>query len=201
MSDVNTAKFSIGAGGDVANHHQQRFRNYLENQRTSNDVAGTAFMFEYFDTQLRPHLSLAQSHEMLNHFSYFFWLRRENIIRQAVSWHVAVTSGIWHSSNRGKKPRNVAYDYDEIAWKVAFIEGMDARYQSWFRWRGIKPMMIWYHEVVNDPENVLRRMFYHLELPLPKVIPVKSTLKKLDDIRKDQYVERFQHDLADRTAV
>ena len=142
-------RLGVGGGGE-----RQAFEAYLRaivrRRTTPNGVFGlkTHFM------QLHPYLGQPAARRFLRH-SRFIWLRRRDVLAQAISYLVALRSGEWRRREDGDRvpPRG---DFSDRALQgaVSQIAGDERAWEMAFGVNRIRPMVVWYEDLVADPEPV-----------------------------------------------
>ena len=80
------------------------------------------------------------------------YLRRDDVVGQAVSWARAEQTGCWQDGDRSlAQPR---FDLDQTADLVRTIREHNAGWRSWFAEQGVEPHSVTYEDVIG---NVARR--------------------------------------------
>lgn len=88
-----------------------------------------------------------------------FYLRRRDVVAQAISLYRSVNSGVFHSYQEGSIPLSrlddVTYDADAIAqWCDHLVDG-EIYFEAMFRKLGVRPFRFMYEDLVSDPAGVL----------------------------------------------
>jgi LPS sulfotransferase NodH len=93
------------------------------------------------------------------------FLRRRDLLAQALSWTRAAQTGAWKAdwAHRGA----VAYSRHEVAWRVGLAARQNASWQQLFAERGQVPLELVYEEVEQDPRGALEAVAGFLDTPLP----------------------------------
>ena len=134
----------------------------------------------------------------------FIWLRRHNVIRQAISHVKAAETGVWHetddkiwSEDEHKfvdKPEPVAIDipHKRIQRGISFIGIHNALWYHYFTENGIDPFVIWY-EYLADPKQAIDIVFQiHKLLQIQEPIDrVEPTLTKMANAHSEALYKRF----------
>lgn len=100
---------------------------------------------------------LAQLYEGLNERVKVFYIRRQNIIAQAVSLSVALQSKAWTSEHQVKG--EVSFDAEQIHSCRNIIVRSEEKFEETFRKYGIKPFRISYEALVDDTELHMKKIF------------------------------------------
>lgn len=121
------------------------------------------------------------------------WIRREDRVRQAVSWSRALQTQDWNG--RGERP-SVSPEYDRRHLEMCIRMGDrdEAGWRDYFAASsGRSPLMVTYEELSSEYEATMSTVFDHLGLSGAVVPP--PPLQRMADEVNDQWVERL---LADR---
>jgi LPS sulfotransferase NodH len=125
------------------------------------------------------------------------WLRRENKLKQALSWHRANDGGLWrHTDVSRERPFAISVHrilgfYDEIVRR-------EARWYEYFAQRNIQPLLLTYETVCLDPLAAVRAIAAHVGVEPQSIRRVTSPLKIVRDEDADCWVERAAEALAAR---
>ena len=92
----------------------------------------------------------------------FVWIRREDVVAQAVSWAKAVQTGQWASFQPVQA--EPAFDFDEIDGLYHLARVHDAAWARWFAAHGVDPLRIVYEELASDPVRVVEDVIARLGL-------------------------------------
>ena len=99
----------------------------------------------------------------------FVYLHRDDVLAQAVSWHRAEQTNVWHRTDReksqqpGPEPR---YDFDQIRELVQTIEEHNSAWRAWFASVGTQPHVVRYEDLDADPVGVACEVLDFLGLKL-----------------------------------
>jgi LPS sulfotransferase NodH len=123
----------------------------------------------------------------------FVYLRRGDVIAQAVSWLRAEQSNVWFETEqaRPKEPEQEPYfDFNRIQDLVQIIDEHNEAWQGWFASAGIQPRLVCYEELDADPLGTTRGVldFLGLELPAEREILVRH--RRLADELNAQWIDR-----------
>ncbi len=130
----------------------------------------------------------------------YFYLRRRNIVRQAISMHVAHQSGVLHSfqmNDDARKVRDaVMYDPPALRSWVKFLQDEEMKWEREFGRIGIEPVRLYYEDITARPERVIR-LFSNV-LGLDATPPVKdSPIERVGTSRTDEWEARYREEDAD----
>ncbi len=158
----------------------------------------------YFFAQLREHVPAAQSDraafEAVFGPATFIYLRRDDVLAQAVSLHRAVQSGLWHKAPDGTEierqsdPQDPVYDRDTLSATIAGFEEDARGWRTWFTAEGIKPLELSYDALARDPLGMLQDVLEYLGLPEEAAEDVDVPTAKLADAVNAEWIARYKAD-------
>jgi trehalose 2-sulfotransferase len=122
----------------------------------------------------------------------FVWLRREDVVGQAVSWWKAIQSGQWWAGQEGASGKPV-YGFEQIDWLVNEIRVYDGCWLRWFQTERINPIMVSYADLCIDHEGVTRAVLAALGVePVAGALiaPMDGLTKQADGINAE-WVARY----------
>jgi LPS sulfotransferase NodH len=95
---------------------------------------------------------------------HWVWIRREDILAQAISYEIAMQSGAWMS--RQAEDREPVYSTSAIDRRIAEIQSGEAAWQTYFRLNRIVPLVLWYEDIASDPKKTAGMVAEFIEGPL-----------------------------------
>jgi LPS sulfotransferase NodH len=171
---------------------------------TPNGVWGSKMMWNYFAdamSRLRawPQLGLgpgASDAEVLARAfpaARYVWLRREDKLRQAISWWRADRSGQYALLDAGDRPAGPPpFDRDAITRLADFALMCESGWRDWFATHGIRPFEVVYEEVAADLGTAVRGVAGFLGVPLPEGLrPARPRLARQADHHTERLVELY----------
>lgn len=134
----------------------------------------------------------------------FFYLRRRNLVAQAISLYRSAESGYYHSYQPEAKRRafdSTSYDPDKIQDTVTFLQ----RNEIWFEWMlqrlGITPYRFTYEDLLHDMPTTLSWMYQTLTgKALPATATRNGAVSRLADGRSAEWEVKFRESRADYMA-
>jgi LPS sulfotransferase NodH len=125
----------------------------------------------------------------------FVYLRRADVLRQAISHTIASQTGVWIEGQEGDEAK-ARYDWIAIARSLRMIALQNARWQSDFARNGITPLYLDFDRVQADLPNELARILSFLGLAhdaadLPRSAPTRS---QGVSSRTEEWIQRFAED-------
>lgn len=113
----------------------------------------------------------------------FVWIRRDDVIGQAVSWWKAIQSGHWWAGQEATSEPE--YGFEQIDWLVNEIRVHDGCGRRWFDAEGIEPIIVDYAALCGDQEGVTRSLLAALGIePVPgtRIAPAAGLARQADEI-------------------
>lgn len=176
-----------------------RFTSYSEAVRrftsSANGVVGLRVMWGTLDeifNELRPlHGNIDDLALLEAEFGdvRYIYLRREDLIGQAISLFKAEESNYWHSTQPGVPSREVRYNYEEIEKRVASLKNDDAAWVEWFRSVGIEPFSVTYEDLELNPIDATTNVLRYLDLEYSGEFFAPN--EKLADEKTEDWRERY----------
>ena len=137
---------------------------------TPNGVLGSKLMWNDFDW-LRSSLRLPAETDpglefMRTAFGnpQFVWLRRQDKVRQGISWWRAAVTDQW-ALRPGQESGQPASDVEQIVQLVRFAQRCDDGWRQWFASTGIQPCQVVYEDLARDRLAVANQVLEFLRLP------------------------------------
>jgi trehalose 2-sulfotransferase len=122
----------------------------------------------------------------------FIHLRREDRVRQAVSWTKALKTGSWLSVIPEDR-REPEFDRAQIERIVRRIEEGEAGWERVFERHGISPYRLTYEEVAADPARKARDVLDFVGVELPTGFEIqRPVLERQADRLSDEWVARYR---------
>jgi LPS sulfotransferase NodH len=128
----------------------------------------------------------------------FIYLRRDDIVAQAVSLLRAEQTNVWHDPVHATRPdpdHEAQFDFDQIHQRVQLIDQHNAAWQGWFSSAGIEPFPVLYEELAVDPLGITHRILDFLDLELPPGRKLAVQHRRLADELNTQWIVRYQAEL------
>lgn len=137
---------------------------------TPNGVLGSKLMWNDFDwlrSSVRPPAGREAGQEFMRTTfpdAQFIWLRREDKLRQGISWWRAAATDQW-ALRPGQEPAQPAPDVEQIVQLVRFAQRCEDGWRQWFASTGIQPCEVVYEDLARDRLTVANRVLEFLRLP------------------------------------
>jgi LPS sulfotransferase NodH len=166
---------------------------------TANGVWASKMMWNYFPAavaRLRdwPRLGLApgaaEAEVMEATFPglRYVWLRRDDKLRQAISWWRAETTGQYALAGGDQPAPPPLFDREAITRLLQFAQDCEDGWRGWFSAHSIEPFELVYEEMTRDLATVVRGVAAFLGVALPpNPGPIMPRLRR----QADQHTERL----------
>jgi len=170
--------------------------------RTENGVFAARIMWETLEEVLGglramspglPGGAVSLLERALGH-TRFVYLRREDVVAQAVSLLRAEQTNVWHDPVQATRPEpehEAQFDFDEVHRRVQVINQHNAAWQEWFSSAGIEPFPVRYEELAVDPVGTSRRILDFLDLEVPSGRELAMQHRRLADELSGQWIARY----------
>ena len=127
---------------------------------------------------------------------HFVYLRRADLVAQAVSLVLADQTGLWHKNVDGSV-RELApgggepvYDQDRIATELQNLEGEADGWEAWFESQSISPVRLAYEDLAADPAKALQDVMHAVGRPVRRPTPDPGTARLATHLN-DEWASRF----------
>lgn len=169
-----------------------RYVTELMRHRTS---PNGAFGIKVHDAHLsEPMLRDADIDALLSSPRYV-WIRRRDRVRQAVSWSIAVQTGVWIADGewleKTKPTAEPAYDFDELADRLEALEQRDRTWAERFERSDARPHIVYYEDLASRYEETIRACLSALGIEPPDAIPDPGIARQADE-RNEAWSTRFR---------
>jgi trehalose 2-sulfotransferase len=158
---------------------------------TPNGVLGSKLMWNDFDwlrSSLYPPAGTDAGLEFMRATfpnPQFVWLRREDKVRQGISWWRAAATNQW-ALRPGQEPEPPVPDVEKMVQLVEFAQRCEDGWRQWFAATGIQPCQVLYEDLARDRLAAANAVLAFLRLPqldedtLPPVRYIKQADKLTD---------------------
>ena len=121
----------------------------------------------------------------------FIHIRRDDHLRQAVSWMRAEQTGEWRTRSR-KRRREPVFRAEEIRSLLLRIEKQEGCWESFFRERSLSPLRLTYESMVDSFDDIVRRVLGFLEIDLPAQFELEPPIRESQsDAFSEECVRRY----------
>lgn len=166
------------------------FQQMLLRTSTDNGVCGikvATLAFENMRRELGPIFELLRPK--------FIWLRRHDVLRQAISLYRASETDIWHWHEGQAKPQAaVPFDAEKINACRKQIEQANEAWAIWFAENRISPLQFWYEDVISSPRGTVEETCRHVGVDAGSLPVLKSDLRVMRDETTEQWITMYAGD-------
>ena len=128
----------------------------------------------------------------------YVWLRRDDKLRQAISWAKSMQTNVWWDTQVAPAPFDEPAP-DGLRFDVEFLMGALVRmrreermWERFFAENDIAAYTVWYEDLAIDPRKVLEGVVDFLGLPnLGTATPVTPSLRRQSDETSERWVRRY----------
>ncbi len=122
------------------------------------------------------------------------FLTRRNKIRQAVSWWKAIQTNQWglRAGEQAASNEDLTYNFDALTTLLQEIVFREAGWQAFFEAMHIKPVTVWYEDLVSDYSSTIQNLLLALEEPDVDIPVPPTTYRKQEDDLSETWVQRFR---------
>ena len=118
----------------------------------------------------------------------YVWLRREDKLRQAISWWRAAATGQYGLAPGEVPAEPPEFDRDAIGRLLRYAQAGEAGWRDWFAAHSIRPLEIVYEDLIQDVDQAARNVAGFLGVPWPAgLVPVRPRMRR----QADHHTERL----------
>jgi LPS sulfotransferase NodH len=125
--------------------------------------------------------------------SRFIWIRRQDVLGQAVSFAIAMATNQWHdrqAAAEGRKP--VEFSPQAVHYALQYILWENWGWGQFFEANGIRPLAFTYEELLADVNGVCQRVCRHVGLDSPPEFDLgHAATERLADERNAAWRRQF----------
>jgi trehalose 2-sulfotransferase len=124
----------------------------------------------------------------------FVYLRRGDVVAQAVSLLRAEQTGVWFETadERQEPTAEPGFDFGQARDLVRQLENENAAWEEWFTAEGIQPHRVLYEELGADPVGIASGVLSFLGLDLPPGREITVRHKRLADGLNARWIESYR---------
>ena len=169
-------------------------RGVWDHATTPNGVLGSKMMWNAFD-RLRSSLQSEDGDDVGLQFirttfpnTQFVWLRREDKVRQGVSWWRAVATDEW-ALTPDQRPARLELHVEQIVPLVRFAEQCENGWRQWFASTGVETYEVVYEDLARDRLGTVNDVLEFLDLRqiTQNAVPPVRYRKQADEL-SEHYV-------------
>ena len=130
--------------------------------------------------------------------AYYVWLCRHDFVAQGVSLYKATESGLFHAPQKDSNvcsAEGVIYDREKIKQWCQHVLQQEYGFEKWFEKNTIRPLRIFYEDMVASPDFTLETIFNFVREDVPGAMEsITSAYSKLGNSHSEQLIRRFKED-------
>lgn len=206
------ARWGIARASDGAFEYSEFARAALAAGRTGNGVFAARIMWGTLDhladrlPTVHPASGGGDLDLLTRTFGHtgFVLLHRDDVLAQAVSWHRAEQTNVWHHADQAEPNRpeqEPRFDFDQISELVRTIEAHNSAWRTWFASVGVRPHLVRYEDLDADPVGTTREILDFLGLELPPGRLIETRNRRLADALNARWIDRYRDELKERLVV
>jgi LPS sulfotransferase NodH len=126
----------------------------------------------------------------------YVWLRREDKLRQAISWWRAAATGQHGLAPGEVRAEPPAFDREAIGRLLRYAQACEAGWRDWFAAHSIRPLEIVHEDLIEDVDQAARNVAEFLGVPWPPgLAPVRPRMRRQADHHTERLAALFnRHD-------
>lgn len=189
-----TGHYSIAAG--APQKQIEIWRSVLHHRTSPNGVFGVKCFPGMVDDLARGNPALFQEVTALlltaNPDPRVVQLRRRDRIAHAISFARAKHSGIWRAEQEEKgQPATVPYSQQAVDEALQALNREEAAWDSLYANSGVTPLVLWYEDVVDQPERTIQSVAEYLEVMLdPSAAVAVPDIRRQSRTDAERWAER-----------
>jgi trehalose 2-sulfotransferase len=178
---------------------EQHLERSLRAGRTPNGVFGAKLMWnqvaDIAELSGRPADPLPLLQDLLAP-THWVWVRRRDVLRQAVSLWRALQTQAWRNGSTAE--RVAVYSRAAIAHLTTLLADQDAAWGAFFAGNGLRPLELIYEEYARDISGAVAQVLKHLGVrPIP-VGSGEAPIRRQSDSISEEWAEAYRRGIAVR---
>lgn len=127
---------------------------------------------------------------------FWIWLRRHDLLAQAISHVIAIQTRAWTSLV--SPDITPAYSKEAIKHKIKDISIKESCWRMFFARNGISPLTLWYEDLIIQPQDIILKIAAFVDVEVdPKDIKTNVYTHKQHTSLNDEWKEKFISEMAD----
>lgn len=175
----------------------QLWREMLHVRTSPNGVFGLkTFSIQLRELQQRNPALLREVFDMLlppGSATRVVRLKRRDRLAHAISYARALMSGVWRKEQEGGAAPGVEYSNEAVDSARAYLDRQEADWDLLFRELGIDPLELWYEDILDRPDEAVKRVADYLAVTLDPgaAVPIYQVEKQSEEDSR-RWKERYQ---------
>jgi LPS sulfotransferase NodH len=129
----------------------------------------------------------------------FVWMRRRDLVAQAVSFARAVQTGHWHHWD-APPASTPDFRFEEVDALLRELEQLEGQWAAWFEREGVEPFEVTYEDLVAEPQAETVRALAFLGLDLGARGEVRPLTERQSDRINEDWAARYRVEVTQRPA-
>jgi trehalose 2-sulfotransferase len=141
----------------------------------------------------------AEPHALLRRLldpTHWVWVRRRDVLRQAVSLWRALQTQTWREA--GAPQPTAVYSRAAIAHLTALLADQDAAWGAFFAAHGLRPLELVYEDYARDLPGAVAAVLAHLGVAEDVDVPAAAPMQRQSDGISDEWAEAYRRGIAVR---
>jgi trehalose 2-sulfotransferase len=128
----------------------------------------------------------------------YVWLRRRDVVAQAISWLRAKRSGVWIGPQGplGPLPDIERLD-DLVRGAVGRLNAETERWQQWFSTNDLEPLQLFYEQLDVDPTAAVADVLSLVGVDVPEQLVVTPRTVRQADSASEQWIRGYRERQSD----
>jgi LPS sulfotransferase NodH len=124
----------------------------------------------------------------------FVYLRRGDVVAQAVSLLRAEQTNVWFETQRVRQEpeQEPRFDFDRVHERIELIAKHNRAWRQWFAFAGVQPYLVQYDELDTAPVRITRGVLDYLGLELPADREIVVQHKRLADELNARWTDAYR---------
>jgi LPS sulfotransferase NodH len=123
----------------------------------------------------------------------YVWLTRRDKVRQAISLHRALRSGVWQSTQPGADAAGPSeLDLAGIDDCVTDLVAWEAAWEEYFAAADVRPLCLVYEDLVRGPAAAVRSVLAHVGVDAGDWIPTEPDRRRLADDLSERWLQAYR---------
>jgi LPS sulfotransferase NodH len=115
------------------------------------------------------------------HVDKWVWLRRRDILRQAISLYRAEQTSQWDLFKDDQPKPAPQFDGPAILETAKRLQGQETLWGAFFARHNIKPLVLWYEDLIRQPAKTVETMAKFLGVKVAEILPTDHRIQR-DDV-------------------
>lgn len=127
---------------------------------------------------------------------YWIWLRRHDLLEQAISRCIALQTSAW--SSHFKPAGEPEYSTSEIVKSMKYIALSESRWRIFFSRNDITPLELWYEDIISSPEKIIMDIAKFAKIDIqPESLNSESQFEPQRTGLNNEWKQKFRSEVSD----